>query len=90
MVRTAARPTSRFMLFNYRCNTKALPAVTHYDHSARVQHVSAETGLLYGLLLETRGARRAAAVLNTSFNGPGTPIIDTRRGTPSRRPRPSA
>lgn len=68
---------SRFMLFNYRCMGKALPAVTHYDHSSRVQHVSPDTGLLYRLLqaLERRGA--PPVVLNTSFNGPGTPIVDT-------------
>lgn len=68
---------SRFMLFNYRCMGKALPAVTHYDHSSRVQHVSPETGLLYDLLrtLERQGA--PPVVLNTSFNGPGTPIVDT-------------
>lgn len=70
-------PESRYMLFNYRCKTKALPAVTHYDHSARVQHVSAETGLLHDLLLKLEALGAPPAVLNTSFNGPGTPIVDT-------------
>jgi carbamoyltransferase len=68
---------SRYMLFTYRCDTKRLPAITHYDHSARVQHVSPETGILYDLLrtLEAEGA--PPVVLNTSFNGPGVPIVDT-------------
>lgn len=68
---------SRYMLFNYRCNTKALPAITHYDHSARVQHVSAATGLLYALLQKLESLGAPPVVLNTSFNGPGTPIVDT-------------
>lgn len=67
---------SRYMLFNYRCNTKRLPAITHYDHSARVQHVSPETGILHDVLtaLERRGA--PPVVMNTSFNGPAVPIVD--------------
>ena len=68
---------SRFMLFNYRCNTKRLPAITHYDHSARVQHVSAETGPLYALLQALKAKGAPPVVLNTSFNGPGVPIVDT-------------
>jgi carbamoyltransferase len=68
---------SRFMLFNYRCTTKRLPAITHYDHSARVQHVSAETGLLYDLLQALKRTGAPPVVLNTSFNGPGVPIVDT-------------
>ena len=70
-------PESRYMLFNYRCVTKELPAVTHFDHSSRVQHVSPETGLLNDLLLKLEGLGAAPVVLNTSFNGPGTPIVDT-------------
>jgi carbamoyltransferase len=68
---------SRYMLFNYRCNTKRLPAITHYDHSARVQHVSAETGLLYDLLLKLEQLDAPPVLLNTSFNGPGAPIVDS-------------
>lgn len=68
---------SRFMLFNYRCNTKRLPAITHYDHSARVQHVSKETGLLHDVLLALKATGAPPVVLNTSFNGPGVPIVDT-------------
>jgi len=70
-------PESRFMLFNYRCRTKDLPAITHVDNSARAQHVSAETGLLYDMLCRLRAAGHPPVVLNTSFNGPGVPIVDS-------------
>ena len=70
-------PASRHMLFTYRCITKGLPAVTHFDHSARVQHVSAETGVLNDLLLQLQNLGAPPVVLNTSFNGPGAPIVDT-------------
>jgi len=70
-------PESRHMLFNYRCTTKALPAVTHYDHSSRVQHVSAQTGLLYDVLNRLKANGALPVLLNTSFNGPGVPIVDT-------------
>jgi carbamoyltransferase len=68
---------SPFMLFTYRNSTEALPAVTHVDRSARVQHVSAETGLLNGVLLKLESLGAPPVVLNTSFNGPGAPIVDT-------------
>jgi carbamoyltransferase len=70
-------PESRFMLFNYRCNTKELPAITHYDHSSRVQHVSEQTGILHQLLLRLKALGAPPVVMNTSFNGPGVPIVDT-------------
>lgn len=68
---------SRYMLFNYRCNSKRLPAITHYDHSARVQHVSPETGLLFDVLTKLEALGAPPVVLNTSFNGPGVPIVDS-------------
>ena len=35
---------SRYMLFHYRSRTQALPAVTHFDHTSRLQQVGPETG----------------------------------------------
>ena len=67
------------MLFNYRSLTKALPAVTHFDHTARLQHVTPETGLLYRLMSRFAAAGGPPVLLNTSFNGPGTPIVETAR-----------
>lgn len=68
---------SRYMLFNYRSRTQALPAVTHFDHTSRLQHVSPETGLLHDLLLAMREAGAPGVLMNTSFNGPGVPIVET-------------
>ena len=68
---------SHFMLFTHRATTDALPAVTHRDRSSRVQHVSQQTGLLYRLLIELERTGAPPVLLNTSFNGPGTPIVDT-------------
>ena len=68
---------SRYMLFNYRSRTQTLPAVTHFDHTSRLQHVGPETGLLYHLLLAMTEAGAPGVVMNTSFNGPGVPIVET-------------
>ena len=68
---------SRYMLFNYRSRTLALPAVTHFDHTSRLQHVGSETGLLYDLLLAMTAVGAPGVLLNTSFNGPGVPIVET-------------
>jgi carbamoyltransferase len=68
---------SRFMLFTHRATTDALPAVTHRDRSSRLQHVSPQTGLLYRLLIELERTGAPPVLLNTSFNGPGVPIVDT-------------
>ena len=68
---------SRYMLFNYRSRTQALPAVTHFDHTSRLQHVGPETGLLYDLLLAMTEVGAPGVVMNTSFNGPGVPIVET-------------
>jgi len=69
---------SRHMLFNYRVTTKHLPSVTHFDHSARVQHVTEPTELFHKLLTSLKRTG-PAVILNTSFNGPGVPIVDTAR-----------
>lgn len=68
---------SRYMLFNYRSRTQSLPAVTHFDHTSRLQHVGPETGLLYDLLVAMTEAKAPGVVMNTSFNGPGVPIVET-------------
>jgi len=68
---------SRYMLFTYQCKTSHLPAVTHVDGSARVQHVSPETGLLYALLCQLQKMGHPPVLLNTSFNGADVPIVDS-------------
>ncbi len=68
---------SPYMLFNYRCTSKELPAITHFDHSSRLQHVTPETGLLFELLSAWSIAGHGPSLMNTSFNGPGVPIVET-------------
>jgi carbamoyltransferase len=55
-----------------------LPAITHVDYSARVQTVSAEVnGTYYDLIAEFRRLTGCAALVNTSFNVRGEPIVCT-------------
>lgn len=55
-----------------------IPAVTHWDYSARVQTVHAETNPLFHQILEAFKAKTGCSVLvNTSFNVRGEPIVCT-------------
>jgi carbamoyltransferase len=55
-----------------------LPAITHVDYSARVQTVTRETNARYYALLEAfRGQTGCSALINTSFNVRGEPIVLT-------------
>lgn len=65
---------SPFMLYTYRANTNALPAVTHVNGSARIQTVSSSTNLqLHDLLVSFRTLTGYGVLCNTSlnFNGKG-------------------
>ncbi len=56
----------------------AIPAVTHVDHSARVQTVEASINPLYHRLLTAFGAATGVPILvNTSFNVSDEPIVCT-------------
>ena len=55
-----------------------VPAITHVDHSARVQTVSADTNPRYHALLRAFEAKTGYGILiNTSFNVRGEPIVAT-------------
>jgi carbamoyltransferase len=55
-----------------------LPAITHVDYSARVQTVTAAGNPRYHALLEAfRAETGCAALINTSFNVRGEPIVRT-------------
>ena len=55
-----------------------LPAITHVDYSARVQTVCPEVnGTYYDLIAEFHRLTGCAAVVNTSFNVRGEPIVCT-------------
>jgi carbamoyltransferase len=56
----------------------SLPAITHVDHSARVQTVTRDTNPRYYALIDAFRALTGCAVLiNTSFNVRGEPIVAT-------------
>jgi carbamoyltransferase len=55
-----------------------VPAVTHVDHSARIQTVSRDRSPRYHALLRAFEARTGCPMLvNTSFNVRGEPIVST-------------
>ena len=68
---------SPFMLFNGLVKSNRIPSVTHVDNSSRIQTVSNETGKIYELLTIFFEETNCPVLLNTSFNGPGQPIVDS-------------
>ena len=68
---------SYFMLFNAQVRSQDIPAVTHLDGSARVQSVTQDCGPFYDLIKEFWVLSGIPVVLNTSFNGPGQPVIES-------------
>lgn len=57
-----------------------VPAVTHVDHSARLQTVSKETNpRFHALLSEFKTATGCPMLVNTSFNVRGEPIVNSPR-----------
>ena len=55
-----------------------IPAITHVDHSARIQTVHVDTNPRFHRLLEAFKARTGCSVLvNTSFNVRDEPIVCT-------------
>lgn len=67
------------MTFNVRPLWRdRLQAVTHVDHTARVQTVNKHTHpLFYNLIAAFERLTGVPAVLNTSFNARGEPIVET-------------
>jgi carbamoyltransferase len=59
-------------------NRSTLPAITHVDHSARIQTVGrGQHPLLYDLLMRFELATGSGVLVNTSFNVRGEPIVCT-------------
>jgi carbamoyltransferase len=55
-----------------------IPAVTHVDGTARLQTVTrSDDPFFYDLILAFEARTGVGVLLNTSFNGPGEPIIET-------------
>lgn len=68
---------SPYMLFTGTVRSHALPAITHADGSARVQTVAAGCGEFFRVIERFFAKTGVPLVLNTSFNGPGEPIVET-------------
>jgi hypothetical protein len=71
---------SSYMLFTVpvKAGNSALPAVTHVDHSTRPHTVDRDAHpFFYGILEEFRALTGCSAVINTSFNIRGEPIVNT-------------
>ena len=72
-----------FMVMAFKANerlTKEAPAVVHVDGTARVQFVDKENLPLYhSLISEFEKATGVGALLNTSFNVKGEPVVCTVR-----------
>lgn len=67
---------SPHMMSTYDVADNTIPAVTHVDNTARVQTVSKEDNPMYHqLLLEFYRQTGCPAILNTSFNVMGEPIV---------------
>ncbi len=68
---------SPHMLFTGQVLSDRVPAIRHVDGSSRIQTVSPSVGGYYSLIKSFFGLSGIPLVLNTSFNGPGEPIIET-------------
>jgi carbamoyltransferase len=68
---------SPHMLFNARVIRDDVPAITHLNNTARVQTVSAANGGFHDLLTHFHALTGVPLVLNTSFNGPKEPIVQS-------------
>jgi carbamoyltransferase len=68
---------SPFMLHAVQVRSHAIPAVKHVDGTARVQTVSVENGGCYRLLRAFQERTGVPVLLNTSFNGPGEPLLES-------------
>ena len=74
---SGVQETSPYMLFNALVRSSGIPAVTHVNGTARIQTVSPGNGLFYHLIKSFAELTGVPVVLNTSFNGPGEPIVET-------------
>jgi len=69
--------SSPYMLFTGIVRSHDLPAITHADGSARIQTVNPTCGEFYRVIEAFFAKTGVPIVLNTSFNGPGEPIVET-------------
>jgi carbamoyltransferase len=68
---------SPHMLYTAQVKSDTVPAITHVDKSARIQTVDETSGAFFELLRAFHRLTTVPMVLNTSFNGPGEPIVES-------------
>jgi carbamoyltransferase len=68
---------SPHMLFTGQVNSTEVPAITHVDGSSRIQTVDRSAGRFHDVIRHFGDRTGVPVVLNTSFNGPGEPIVET-------------
>ena len=67
---------SPFMLINAKVKKKNIPAVTHVDNSSRIQTINSSNNNYFKILTEFYSITGVPVLMNTSFNGPGAPVIE--------------
>jgi carbamoyltransferase len=68
---------SPYMLFTGTVTSDKVPAITHADGTARIQTVDASSGEFFRVLENFSAITGVPIVMNTSFNGPGEPIVES-------------
>jgi len=68
---------SPYMLFTAKVKDASIPAITHVDKSSRAQTVENKKNPIYKVLSEFKKITGISVLMNTSFNGPGQPIVET-------------
>ena len=68
---------SPYMLFTSAVRSNDLPAITHLDGTARIQTVNPSNGEFFRVIERFFAKTGVPVVLNTSFNGPHEPIVET-------------
>ena len=68
---------SPYMLFTGTVTSDKVPAITHADGTARIQTVDETSGEFCRVLERFFALTGVPIVMNTSFNGPGEPIVES-------------
>jgi carbamoyltransferase len=71
---------SKYMTINFDCKEKAknvFPGIIHVDNTCRIQTVS--SGFIYNLLKKFNDMTGCPALLNTSLNLAGQPLVNTKQ-----------
>ena len=68
---------SPYMLFTGTATSSKVPAITHADGTARIQTVDETSGEFCRVLERFFALTGVPIVMNTSFNGPGEPIVES-------------